>query len=263
MNIIDTLLQSGDPAPVGVENPHGASPILFVSDHAGVAIPAALGTLGLDATQLARHIAYDIGIYGVTTELARDLNAAYVFQPYSRLVIDCNRRPGMTQSIMTESDGTHIPGNHGLSEAAIAARETEILAPYHNEILATLAAREVRSLPTVLFAMHSCTPIFGGEPEPRPWDIGILADKDWRIGDPLIALLEDETDLCVGRNQPYSVSAESDYTIPLHAEGRGLPYVEIEIRQDLIGDAAGQRKWAKLLADIFPRAVAASGVLAA
>ncbi|MEF2548184.1 N-formylglutamate amidohydrolase [Aurantimonas sp. E1-2-R+4] len=263
MSIIDTLLQSGDPAPVGVENPGGASPILFVSDHAGVAIPAALGTLGLDATQLARHIAYDIGIYGVTTRLARALDAAYVFQPYSRLVIDCNRRPGMAQSIMTESDGTVVPGNRGLSEAAVVARQSEILAPYHNEILATLAARKARGLPTVLFAMHSCTPIFGGEPGPRPWDIGILADKDWRIGDPLIALLEDETDLCVGRNQPYSVNAESDYTIPLHAEGPGLPYVEIEIRQDLIGDEAGQRQWATLLADVFPRAVAASRVLAA
>ena len=263
MSIVDTLLQKGDPAPVGVENQHGASPILFVSDHAGVAIPAALGTLGLDEEQLARHIAYDIGIYSVTTEMALTLNAAYVFQPYSRLVIDCNRRPDMAQSIMTESDGTVVPGNQGLSDAAITARQREILAPYHNKILTMLSAREARGVPTVLFAMHSCTPIFGGAPEPRPWDIGILADKDWRIGNPLIALLKEETDLCVGRNQPYSVNAESDYTIPLHAEGRNLPYVEIEIRQDLIGDAAGQHRWAELLADVFPRAVAASGVLPA
>lgn len=263
MRAIDTLLRRDDPTPVGVENPDSASPILFVSDHAGRAIPAALGTLGLDEAALARHIAYDIGIYGVTTRLARALDATYVFQPYSRLVIDCNRRPGVPQSIMTASDGTPVPGNRGLSESAIAARRAEILEPYHREIVRVLVERQTRRLPTVLFAMHSCTPVFGGESGPRPWDIGVLADTDWRIGDPLIALLTGETDLCVGRNQPYSVNAESDYTIPLHAEARGLPYVEIEIRQDLIGDEVGQRAWAELLADVFPRAVELSGVLAA
>ena len=121
MSVMDRLLHEGDPSPYGIENADGGSPILFASDHAGRAIPKALGTLGLDEPALSRHIAYDIGIYGVTTRLARALHAPYVFQPYSRLVIDCNRRPGNPQSLMTVSDGVIIPGNSDLSPAAADA----------------------------------------------------------------------------------------------------------------------------------------------
>lgn len=263
MTVNPTLLQAGDPPAFGTENDDSLSPILFVADHAGRAIPKTLGSLGLDDAAMARHIAYDIGIHGVTQQLASDLGATYVYQPYSRLVIDCNRRPGVAQSIMTWSDGTPVPGNEGLSPAEIGQRQTEILVPYQSEIERVLKARAARGVPTVLFAMHSCTPVFGGEPGPRPWHIGVLADQDWRIGNPLIDILAAETGFCVGRNQPYSVNPETDYTVPLHAEANGLPYVEIEIRQDLIADEAGQREWAELLRDVFPRAVERAGVLPA
>ncbi|WP_224004681.1 N-formylglutamate amidohydrolase [Aureimonas sp. SA4125] len=258
-----TLLQAGDPPAFGTENDDSLSPLLFVADHAGREIPRALGSLGLDAAAMDRHVAYDIGIHGVTTRLARDLGATYVYQPYSRLVIDCNRRPGVAQSIMTESDGTVVPGNAGLADADISRRQTEILMPYQSEIERVLKARKARGIPTVLFAMHSCTPVFGGEPGPRPWHIGVLADKDWRIGNPLIEILSAETQFCIGRNQPYSVNSETDYTVPLHAEANGLPYVEIEIRQDLIGTEAGQLEWAELLREVFPRAVERAGVIPA
>ena len=121
-------------------------------------------------------------------------------------------------------------------------------------------AMTFKTMSTVIFSMHSCTPIFGNDP-PRPWHIGVIAHSDWRIGDALIDLLAAETDLCVGRNKPYEVAMDIDYTVPIHAEGRGLPYVEIEIRQDLIGDARGQLHWAELLSGILPRVVERSGVL--
>lgn len=263
MNGNATLLQAGDPPAVRTENPSAKSPILFVSDHAGRAIPRALGTLGLDEPELSRHIACDIGIYGVTTRLARALDATYVLQPYSRLVIDCNRRAGDPQSIMAESDGTAVPGNRDLSAAARSQREREILDPYHREIERVLAERAARRQPTVLFMMHSCTDRLKRDAAPRPWHVGVIAETDWRIGDRLIELLEAETQFVIGRNQPYSVNMEADYTVPVHGEARGIPYVEIEIRQDLIGDEAGQAEWAQRLADIFPRAVEKSAVLAA
>lgn len=256
------LLQPGDPPPYGVENEAGASPILFASDHAGRAIPKRLGTLGLDEAERARHIAYDIGIYGVTSDLARELDATYVFQPYSRLVIDCNRKPGSPQSIMRHSDGTTIPANADVSPGEARAREDEILRPYHDRIERIVRARRADGRPTVLFSMHSCTALFGGESGPRPWPIMVMADKDWRVGNALIEVLRAETDFCVGVNEPYTVSEESDYTIPVHAEAGGLPYVEIEIRQDLIGDRDGQRNWSRLLRGLIPRAVDRSGVLA-
>ncbi len=51
---------------------------------------------------------------------------------------------------------------------------------------------------------------------------------------------------CVGAQ--IIVSDVSDYTIPVHAERRGLHHVLIEIRQDLIAGENGQRNWAARLA---------------
>ena len=254
------LLDPDEPEAVAVQNPHASSPILFISDHAGRRIPRRLGTLGLGDADVERHIAWDIGIQGVTTPLADKLGATYIYQRYSRLVIDCNRRPGVSQSVMLMSDGTEIPGNRNLTQDEVRVRETEILHPYHRVIDQELERRKAAGRPTVIFAMHSCTPVFGND-TPRPWHIGIIAHSDWRIGDALIDLLATETDLCVGRNKPYEVNMETDYTVPIHAEARGLPYVEIEIRQDLIGDERGQLDWANLLSAVLPRVVERSGVL--
>jgi predicted N-formylglutamate amidohydrolase len=257
------LLGPGDPEAVTVQNPDGTSPIVFISDHAGRAIPQRLDRLGLSEAELSRHIGWDIGIWGVTSLLSDRLKAPYIYQPYSRLVIDCNRQAGSAQSIMERSDGTDLPGNRGLSAEDKNARDVEILRPYHACIRQTLDERLQAGQPTVIFAMHSCTPQLNGDAAPRPWQIGVIAHSDWRIGDVLIELLEAETDLCVGRNKPYSVNMAMDYTVPVHCEGRRLPYVEIEIRQDLIGDAGGQKQWADLLTGILPRVVEGSGVLAA
>jgi len=258
---MERLLAPDEPDALAVQNPNCESAILFISDHAGRRIPRRLGTLGLGDADLERHIAWDIGIEGVTTLLSDKLRSTYIYQRYSRLVIDCNRRPGSAQSIMLVSDGTEIPGNRNLRAEEVRARESEILDPYHQAIEQELDRRKAAGRPTVIFAMHSCTPVFGGEA--RPWHIGMIAHSDWRIGQRLIDLLTAETDLCVGKNKPYEVSMEMDYTVPVHCEGRGLPYVEIEIRQDLIASAAGQREWANRLEGLLPRVVEQSGVLKA
>lgn len=67
-----------------------------------------------------------------------------------------------------------------------------------------------------------------------------------------------EPDLTVGENEPYKVDDENDYTIPVHGEQRGLPHVELEIRQDLLEDDAGQAEWAERLARLIPQAVRAA-----
>ena len=256
-----TLLTPDDPPAFGVEYVTGQSEILFASDHAGRAVPQRLGTLGLDQADLSRHIGYDIGIYGVTSAIARNLDATYIFQPYSRLVIDCNRRPGMPQSIPLQSDGTPVPGNVNLSAADISAREQEILHPYQTQIDQTLRARRTAGRHTALFAMHSCTDLLRTDPRPRPWQICVIAHHDWRLGTALVDILRAETDLNVGVNEPYTVNMAMDYTVPIHCEAKGLPYVEIEIRQDLISDAPSQTAWADLLTPLLPKAVARSGIL--
>jgi predicted N-formylglutamate amidohydrolase len=257
---MERLLEPDEPDPVAVQNPNGASEILLISDHAGRRIPRRLGTLGLSDADLERHIAWDIGIRDVTIQIADRLGATYIYQRYSRLVIDCNRKPGVAQSIAEVSDGTEVPGNRNLTAAEVRAREVELLQPYQATIERELDRRRTAGRPTVIFSMHSCTPVCGNDP-PRPRHIGVIAHRDWRIGEPLLDLLSVEADLCVGKNKPYEVNMETDYTIPVHAEGRGVPYVEIEIRQDLIANPAGQRKWADLLSHLLPQVVDRSGVL--
>lgn len=239
-----TLLSAGDPCPV-IIHPGTGSPLLLVCDHAGRAVPARLGDMGVQAADWDRHIAWDIGIAGVTRHLAPLLGATWIEQAYSRLVIDCNRRPGHPTSIPHASDGTPISANHALSAAETDARVGEIFDPYHNAIAAELDSRQAAARPAALIAMHSFTPVMNGFA--RPWHAGVLFNRDPTLALALAARLR-ALGYNVGENEPYSLGDDSDYTVPVHAEQRGLRYVELEIRQDLIADAAGQVAWAGVLA---------------
>jgi len=247
-----TLLEADDPEAVRVLCPDGCSQIMLTADHAGRASPRRLGSLGLPARELERHIAWDIGIAGVTARLSAALDAPAVLQLYSRLVIDCNRAHKAESSIPTVSETTAVPGNRHLLPAARAARQRDIFAPYHARIRALLDARQQDRRRTVLVAMHSFTPLFKGER--RPMHAGVLYNRDPRLARIMLDLLRAEGDLKVGDNAPYAVSDATDYTIPEHGERRGIPHVEIEIRQDLIADAGGQEAWAERLARLLPAA---------
>jgi predicted N-formylglutamate amidohydrolase len=247
----DNLLAADEPAPVTVFNENGASPLLIVADHAGNFMPRALGRLGLPQAECERHIAWDIGIGAVCRHLAAALDATVVQQNYSRLVIDCNRTPGTATSIPEISELTPVPGNIGLSEGDKAAREGEIFRPYHERIEAELERRRQARLPVALIAMHSFTPVYKGVA--RPWHAGVLYNRDPRFAHLLMALLKAQAGLAVGDNEPYSVTDESDYTIPVHGERRGLHHVAIEIRQDLITQDPGQQKWGALFARLLPQ----------
>jgi len=247
-----SVLAADEAAPVSLYNCGGASPFLLVADHAGNAIPRALGRLGLAEVELQRHIAWDIGIAGLGRLLADALDAPLIRQNYSRLVIDCNRPLLAASSIPTISESTGIPGNVGLDEANKAARAKEIFRPYHDRIEAELERRRQAGTATALISLHSFTPVFKGVA--RPWHAAMLYNRDPRLARRLLALLKEEDGLVVGDNEPYFVSDTTDYTIPVHGERRGLPHALIEIRQDLIADEAGQRVWALRLARLLPQA---------
>jgi predicted N-formylglutamate amidohydrolase len=206
----------------------------------------------LPASELTRHIAWDIGIAGVCRLMADALDAVLIQQNYSRLIIDCNRTPGSETSISEISERTPVPGNVGLSDTQKALRVREIFQPYHGRIEAELDQRRRVGRPTALIAMHSFTPVFMGEA--RPWHAGVLYNRDPRFAHRLMALMKREEGIIVGDNEPYSVTDASDYTIPVHGERRGLHHVAIEIRQDLISDDKGQRAWGALLARLLPQA---------
>jgi predicted N-formylglutamate amidohydrolase len=243
------LLEAADVPPVLEENTAGRSPFLLTCDHYGRLIPRALGDLGLPASELTRHIAWDIGIAGVAGQLSKHLDAHLIAQRYSRLVIDCNRPPCVASSIPVLSEATAVPGNDGLTRAAAQARRQAIFEPYHRRITEVIDRRLREGMPTVLVSLHSFTPVYAGVA--RPWHVGTLYHRETRLPPLLLQLFRGEGDLVVGDNEPYAVSDETDYTIPVHAEARGLMNSGIEIRQDLIADQAGERQWADRLARIF------------
>jgi predicted N-formylglutamate amidohydrolase len=243
------LLGSEDVPPVHEDNAAGRSPFLLTSDHYGRLIPRILGDLGLPASELARHIAWDPGIAGVADALSKELDAHLIAQRYSRLVIDCNRPPDALSSIPRISEATVIPGNEALARDAIEARRRTVFDPYHRRIAEVIDRRLREGIPTVLVSLHSFTSVYAGIA--RPWHIGTLYHRDTRLPPLVLKLLRSEPDLVVGDNEPYAVSDETDYTIPVHGEARGLMNTGIEIRQDLIADQAGQKQWADRLARVF------------
>jgi predicted N-formylglutamate amidohydrolase len=252
---VPPLIAPDEPHPVAVERPDAGGELLLLADHGGNLVPRRLAGLGLAQADLDRHIGIDIGVLGVSRGLSRLLDATLVHQRYSRLVIDCNRPPGGPDAIPACSDGTRVPGNEGLTERARCERVEAIFKPYHAAIDALLDARGLAGRAPVVVAMHSFTPVHGELPGPRPWHIGVLWNRDSRLACALLAELTTEPGLTLGNNQPYGVSDDIDYAIPVHCEARGLLHVEIEIRQDLILDAPGQQAWAERLARALPRAL--------
>jgi predicted N-formylglutamate amidohydrolase len=243
------LLDPDEPSPVIEFGMSGQSNFVIVVDHASLRIPRRLGDLGLPPAELQRHIAWDIGALAVAERVAAALDAPLVAQNYSRLVIDCNRDPSVPTSIPTVGESIGIPGNVDLSAAAIAARRREIFEPYHRRIRALLDERAAAGRTTILVAQHSMTNIFKGVR--RDMHAAVLYNRDRRFAGLILDLLRREPGLVVGDNEPYFVSDATDFTVPRHAEARGLPHVEIEIRQDLISDDAGQAEWAARIGGVL------------
>ena len=239
------MLGSDDPPPVIVTNPGGSSPYLLLGDHAGRLIPKCLGDLGLMPEAMDWHIAWDIGVAGLGEQLAQALDACFIRQAYSRLVIDCNRRPGSAESAPAVSDGTVVPGNQALAAADLAARQAAIYEPYQQRIAKELDRRRGLGRRTQLVSLHSFTPVFQGAA--RPWRYGVLHRGDSELSRHMLALLRRAMGEEAGDNQPYAMDG-TDNTVPLHADPRGLDYLELEVRQDLIVDAAGQAEAAALIA---------------
>lgn len=246
------LLSPHEPHPLEAHNIAGTSDFVVICEHAGRLIPETLGDLGLEASELTRHIAWDIGAREIAMALADRLDAPLFMQRYSRLVCDCNRRPDVDSFMPVISESTEIPGNMNVSADARAARVTEIFNPFHDHVSAELDKRRAADRRTLLVTIHSFTPVYKGVE--RPWEIGVLYNRDKTLSPAMLELLRAKTDHVVGDNQPYAVGDETDYAIPVHGEARGLPCVEIEIRNDLTTGDAQAEYWSALLADMLTQA---------
>ncbi len=240
------LIGPGDEPPFVSYNNNGKAPVLLVADHASPFFPAGLKQLGLDDSVLEQHVAWDIGSDMLARFLADELDAQLVLAGFSRLIVDPNRKLNSPTAFPELSDGIAIPGNIGLDETQKALRVQSFFKPYHDAITDKLNAFKERGIVPAMISIHTCTPVL--DRIVRPWHIGILWDTDPRLPKPFIDYFNQVGEICIGDNKPYSGRHPNDFTIDHHAEPAGLPHMGIEVRQDLVSDAEGARKWAGILA---------------
>jgi predicted N-formylglutamate amidohydrolase len=229
------------------ENPKGAGPFVILCDHASNRIPTDYASFGFAEDTLATHIAWDLGALAVSRLLSARLDAPLFWPDVSRLVIDCNRSGESSTLIVAESERGPVAANRAVTAKERERRVNRIHAPYHAAIDACLARRVAAGLPTALVAIHSFTPIYFGKA--RPWEIGVVFGENRLLADHLIRELRSDATLTVGINEPYAPADEVYYTVERHARPLRLPAAMIEIRNDEIGNDAGQRLWADRLAD--------------
>lgn len=233
-----------EPPPFEVMNRQGKSQVVLVCEHAGRRIPACLGDLGVEAAEMDRHIAYDIGAEMLSRELSELLDAPLIIQPYSRLVIDCNRPLEAQDCVPEISDGTVIPANQGLSEDDRKARYDAIHRPFHDAVKELCASRG----DVCLVPVHSFTPRMRGVD--RPWQLGLLhgrhAETSQRLMD---AITLRHPELVTEYNEPYTIDDMGDYTVPVHGEAADRRYVLLEVRNNEISDQEGSARWASIIGD--------------
>lgn len=239
--------------PVEVVDADAGGPVVLVCEHAHRHIPPRYRNLGLAEADLDRHIAWDPGALALARRLARRLDAPLVYATHSRLLIDVNRALSAHDSIVERSEGTEIPGNQALSEPERLARQRGLYEPFHAALARLLASRRARGLATVAVSVHSFTPRFHGQA--RPWQVGILSDRDRRLADALLEALRADPDLCVGDNAPYAPADGVFHTLDRHAQSAELPCAMIEVRNDLIADESGLEHWAGHLQQALARAL--------
>lgn len=237
--------------PYKIEGEDRSSQIVIICDHATNTVPEFVngGDLGISATDMARHIAYDVGALGISKRLAQHLDAPLIYSNFSRLVIDPNRGEDDPTLVMQLYDGTIIPANRNISADATEIRQARCYRPYHSALEALLAQRDN----PIILSIHTFTKQLNGYGS-RPWQVGVLYADDKRMAKPLIELLKAQPDLCVGDNQPYSGNLKGD-TMEYHALQQGRIHALIEIRNDLIETEAEQNEWADKLAPIFAKAI--------
>jgi predicted N-formylglutamate amidohydrolase len=233
---------------VAVDNRDGTGSFVIVCDHASNRIPREFGGLGLEASDLSRHIAWDPGALGVGKRMSANLNAPLIRSTASRLLIDCNRPLDAPDLIVELSEIYGIPANKNLTPAQRQERIERFYSPFHGAVGAVVQSRIAVGQQLGVLAIHSFNPIYRGVQ--RPWEIGIIHDEDkaWALG--MVDMIRAETGYHVGVNEPYSPDDRVYHTLKLHARSRGLPAVMIEVRNDEISTEIQQNQWGDLLSRV-------------
>jgi predicted N-formylglutamate amidohydrolase len=246
------VLSAEEPAPFRVENVKGRTAGLIICDHASNRVPRSLKDMGLEKNVLKKHIAWDIGAEDICRHLSKALDMPAIFAGYSRLVVDLNRAPAHHECILDISDNIKIPANTGLSREDRERRLREVYHPYQKQAGKLVQGFVKKKQTPLLIAVHSFTPQMDGIR--RPWHLSLLWHREEKIARQIVKnIRKNHPDLLVGENEPYTLFDErfAGSTLDCHGEERGLPYVFVEFRQDLINTKEKAARWA----DIFLEAL--------
>ncbi|MCF4994807.1 N-formylglutamate amidohydrolase [Pseudomonas syringae] len=225
-----------------------AHPLILVCEHASRYIPDALDDLGLDEAAAREHIAWDIGALALAEQLSETLGATLLSANYSRLLIDLNRPRHAPDSIPAQSEIYPVPGNCDLADATREYRRQQLFKPFHARLQTLIDGRVAQGRSVRVVGIHSFTPVYFGQP--RALEIGVLFGQARAYAQRLLDGLGRHPVKIAG-NQPYRIDPLGDMTVPVHGDARGLDSVLIEVRNDLLRDADGIKRWADYLAPLL------------
>ncbi|PTV97703.1 putative N-formylglutamate amidohydrolase [Rhodobacter aestuarii] len=239
---------------VVLERRAAKGPFVFVCEHAVNAFPARWGDLGLTASQRHAHVAWDPGALGLARALSVQLESPLVRATTSRLIYDLNRPPQSASAMPARSELHDIPGNADLSAKERLDRTQALYLPFHAELRMLLAEKLALGQRPILVTVHSFTPVYYGRP--RDVELGIIHDADPALACAVLEEARAQTRLDSRLNEPYSAADEVTHTLALQATPLGLMNVMLELRNDLLPDAAAQKAMASLLAPVLQAALA-------
>jgi predicted N-formylglutamate amidohydrolase len=223
---------------------HHNSAFLLIADHASNFVPGDID-LGVAEELLLLHISLDLGVAELATYLCDRLDCPGILGGVSRLVVDLNREEDAPHLFPVASDGHAIPGN-AISHDQRQERLERFWKPYHAHIAEKLSTQR----PRLIISLHSFTPQLQTMPDvERPWEIGVLYNRDERAARIAIPAFE-AAGIIVGDQLPYS-GVLLNATMNQHAEANGIAYLGIEMRQDLIADPQGIKRWGDILVPVI------------
>ena len=187
-----------------------------------------------DHKLLNEHWGLDIGAAALVESLCQRTGSTGVLSTESRLVIDVNRDPSSKTLIVSECDGIPVSFNQNITAEDRIWRQS-IFDAYHRAVDDVLSQRLDIRPDTKLVSIHSFTPIWKGVR--RKMEVGILFDRDPDVASRMAEVLTHHG-LDVALNEPYSgLTGELMYAAHRHGNAHQIPYIEFEVRQDLLMDS--------------------------
>lgn len=226
-------------------------PILITCEHASNVVPPEFSDLGLARDILDSHWGWDRWAADTLGRFAPALGATTICARLSRLLLDVNRGPADDTLVRPDAGGRPIPGNLGLTPAALADRVARFHTPYHAAIdaeLGRLVERHGRER-VVFFTFHSFTSDY--EDQDRDFDVGVLFDAHEDLAAGVKRALATQG-LRVRLNEPYSGFRGEIYSAAVHGEAHEVSYFEIELNQEVLDDPAQRARTAQVFRSVVP-----------